>query len=75
MKSETELEEELAAIEKRFIALETKISYTEDFVLKLQNEVVSHQKQLETLRAENKEIFARLANGAPDFPEKKPPHY
>ena len=63
--------------ENRFIALETKIAFMDDFINKLQNEVVEQQKLIEILREENKILSSRIM----DMKEKnentnrKPPHY
>ena len=46
--------------EKRFIALETKIAFMDDFINKLQNEVVEQQKLIEILREENKILSSRI---------------
>lgn len=40
--------------EERFIALETKLAYLEDFVAQLQQEAVANAKQIALLREENK---------------------
>ncbi|MBR4373102.1 MAG: SlyX family protein, partial [Treponema sp.] len=41
-------------INDRFVALEMKISYMEDFIGKLQEVAVENQKTIEILRQENK---------------------
>ena len=46
--------------ENRFIALETKIAFMDDFINKLQNEVVEQQKLIEILREENKILSSRI---------------
>lgn len=62
---------------ERFIALETKIAYMDDFINKLQEEVVTHQKQIEILREENKILSGRITDIAEnvDIPNRRPPHY
>ena len=63
--------------EERFIALETKLAFLEDFVTKLQEEAVKNAKQLEILREENKILAGRYEELAEnlDIPNRKPPHY
>lgn len=63
--------------ENRFIALETKLSYMDDFIAKLQDEVVEQQKELELLREENKVLSSRISDLSEniDIPNRKPPHY
>ena len=63
--------------ENRFIALETKLAYLEDFVAKLQEEAVASAKQIEILREENKILAGRYEELAEnmDIPNRRPPHY
>ena len=63
--------------EKRFIALETKIAFMDDFINKLQNEVVEQQKLIEILREENKILSSRIMDLPEniEIPNRKPPHY
>ena len=63
--------------EERFIALETKLAFLEDFVNKLQEEAVANAQQLEILREENKILSGRYQELAEnlDIPNRKPPHY
>ena len=63
--------------EERFIALETKLAFLEDFVNKLQEEAVANAQQLEILREENKSLAGRYQELAEnlDIPNRKPPHY
>ena len=63
--------------EARFIALETKIAFLEDFVGKLQSEAVANAKAIEILREENKILAGRYEELAEnlDIPNRKPPHY
>ena len=63
--------------EERFVALETKIAYMEDFISKLQEEAVSNAKQIEILREENKILAGRYEELAEniDIPSRHPPHY
>ena len=66
-----------AETEERFIALETKLAYMEDFVEKLQTETVEQSRQIEILRKENQILADRykelLENT--DIPNRRPPHY
>ncbi len=68
-----------ASIEDRFIALETKVSYLEDFLSQLQNVTVEHTKEIDLLRKENKMLAQKVADMAEqlegDIPNRKPPHY
>lgn len=63
--------------EDRFIALETKIAYMDDFIAQLQEEVVSHQKQIEILRTENQILSNRIKDLSEneEIPNRRPPHY
>ncbi|MBQ6780465.1 MAG: SlyX family protein [Treponema sp.] len=63
--------------EERFIALETKIAYMEDFIATLQKEAVANAKQIEVLREENKILAGRYEELAEnmDIPSRRPPHY
>ena len=65
-------------IEKRFITLETKCAYLEDFVSDLQEAVVSQGKEIDRLKVENKfmaEKISELMENAEEIPNRKPPHY
>ena len=65
-------------IEKRFITLETKFAYLEDFVSVLQEAVVSQGKEIDRLKVENKfmaEKISELMENAEEIPNRKPPHY
>lgn len=63
--------------ENRFFTLETKIAYMDDFIQKLQTEVVEQQKLIEVLREENKILSSRILDLSEniDIPNRKPPHY
>ncbi len=68
-----------ANIEDRFITLETKLAYLEDFLSQLQNVTVEHTKELELLRKENKMLAQKVSDMAEqlegDIPNRRPPHY
>lgn len=68
-----------ANIEDRFITLETKLAYLEDFLSQIQNVTVEHTKELELLRKENKMLAQKVSDMAEqlegDIPNRRPPHY
>jgi len=63
--------------EERFIALETKIAYMDDFIQQLQEEAVEASKQITILREENKILSSRIRDLSEnlEIPNRKPPHY
>lgn len=63
--------------EERFIALETKIAYMDDFIGKLQEETVENQRLIQILREENKILSGRIQDLSEnlEIPNRKPPHY
>ena len=63
--------------EERFIALETKIAYMDDFISKLQEEAVENQKMIQLLREENQILAGRIQDLSEnlEIPNRKPPHY
>ena len=54
-----------------------KYAYMDDFIQKLQTEVVEQQKLIEILREENKILSSRILDLSEniDIPNRKPPHY
>lgn len=64
-------------IDERFIALETKIAYMDDFINKLQDEAVENQKMIQHLREENQILASRIQDLSEnlEIPNRKPPHY
>lgn len=64
-------------INERFIALEMKVAYMEDFIEKLQEVCVENQKTIEILRQENKILSGRIQDLSDniEIPNRKPPHY
>lgn len=64
-------------LEDKFVALETKIAYMDDFIQKLQDEVVEGTKQMMILREENKILSDRIKDLSEnlEIPNRKPPHY
>ena len=63
--------------EERFIALETKIAYMDDFIARLQEVAVENQKELFILREENKILSGRIQDLSDniEIPNRRPPHY
>ena len=63
--------------EERFIALETKIAYMDDFIGKLQEETVENQRLIQILREENKILSGKIQDLSEnlEIPNRKPPHY
>ena len=65
--------------EEQQIALETKISYLEDFVNQIQAVTVEHTKTIDALREENKMLLQKVKDLSDalegDIPNRKPPHY
>lgn len=64
-------------IEDRFIALETKIAYMDDFILKLQEVAVENQNTIRILREENKILSGKIQDlqDNVEIPNRRPPHY
>ena len=62
---------------ERFIALETKLAYMEDFIQKLQEVAVENQRTIEILRQENQILSGRIQDLSEnlEIPNRKPPHY
>ena len=65
--------------QERITALETKISYMEDYVNSLQSVVLEHTKTIDLLRTENKLLAQKVKDMSElmegDVPNRKPPHY
>ena len=74
---ENEIELLSTKIEERFMNLEMKISYLEDFVNQLQEVTVENQKIIENLRTENKILSGKIQDLQDniEIPNRKPPHY
>ena len=66
-------------IDNRFMAMEMKLAYMEDFVNQIQEVAVQQAKDIELLKTENKILSQRLKdvmeNAGADIPNRKPPHY
>ena len=63
--------------EERFVRLETKAAYLEDFVAQLQDVCVQNAQELEHLRRENRLLSGRIEelSGNAEIPSRRPPHY
>ena len=63
--------------EEKFITLETKIAYMDDFIAKLQEETLANQKEIKILREENQILSGRIQDLSEnmEIPNRKPPHY
>ena len=65
--------------EKRFIEIETKLAYMEDFTAQVQGVVVGQAKEIENLKREinmmSEKIRDLIENAEGDIPNRKPPHY
>ena len=62
----------------RLEKIETKLAYLEDFLTRLQEEVVSRNAVLDRLVTENTAVKERLqfiAESLEEIPNQKPPHY
>jgi SlyX protein len=62
----------------RLEKIETKLAFLEDFLIRLQDEVVSRNAALDKMTAENNAIKERLLEISGDLeeiPNRKPPHY
>lgn len=65
-------------IDDKFITLETKFAYLEDFVSQLQEVVVEQGKVIDRLSATNRmmaERITELLENSTEIPNRKPPHY
>lgn len=65
-------------IEDRFQTIETKLTFLEDFLQRLQDEVVSRNNVIDRLNAEYKglkEKVLQIAADIEEIPSQKPPHY
>ncbi|HNY21267.1 MAG TPA: SlyX family protein [Treponemataceae bacterium] len=63
---------------ERLTAMETKLSYLEDFMGKLQSIAVEHTEAIDRLKNENKALREKLgevSDAVQDIPNVRPPHY
>lgn len=70
-------EEKEKQIDERFIQLETKFAYQEDFVAQLQEVVVEQAKTINKLECELKMLVEKIKelDSQEEIPNRKPPHY
>ena len=64
--------------DKRFEALEIRLAYLEDFLSRLQDQVVERGAQTDRLAAEHsalKEKVLQLVSELEEVPNRRPPHY
>jgi SlyX protein len=64
--------------EDRIIQIESKLSYLEDFMSKLQAIAVEHTELIDKLKNENRALRAKLGeieDAVQDIPNVRPPHY
>ena len=62
----------------RLEKIETKLAYLEDFLTRLQDEVVSRNAAMDRLIIENtamKERLRSISQSLEEIPNRKPPHY
>lgn len=66
-------------IENRIDKIEMKLSFLEDFLMKIQDVTVEQSKQIEILKKENRILSEKMHdicdNLEGDIPNRKPPHY
>jgi SlyX protein len=66
------------AVSNRLQAIEMKLTYLEDFLLRLQDEVVTRNNLVDKLSAEHKALknkVLQIAANLEEIPNQKPPHY
>jgi SlyX protein len=64
--------------EDRLEKIETKLSFLEDFLTRLQDELLSRNALLDKLNAEHqalKERLLQISHYLDEVPDRKPPHY
>ncbi|HOP63369.1 MAG TPA: SlyX family protein [Spirochaetota bacterium] len=62
--------------EERFVYLETKIAYLENFINELNEVIIEQDKTIKKISAEYDELKKQIAAGKEALPEgEKPPHY
>ena len=62
----------------RLINIETKLSFLEDFIDRLQEIAVEHTDSIERLKQENRILKTKIGDiedAAHDMPNVRPPHY
>jgi SlyX protein len=66
------------ALPIRLEKIETKLAYLEDFLTRLQDEVLSRNAAMDRLITENtamKERLQSISRNRDEAPNRKPPHY
>ncbi len=70
---------EQTEIDSKFITLETKITYMEDFLQQLQDVTVKQSNMIDILQKENKLMAQKIQDISDavegEIPNRKPPHY
>ncbi len=62
--------------EERFVDLETKIAYLENFINELNGVVIEQEKTIKKLSMEYEDLKKQISTGKGALPEgEKPPHY
>lgn len=66
-------------VEERFMAMEMKLAYMEDFVSQIQEVAVEQAKTIDMIQKEIKLISSKIHEISDtlegDIPNRKPPHY
>jgi SlyX protein len=66
------------ALDSRLEKIETKLAFLEDFLTRLQDEVVAGNAVMNVLKAEHgamKEKLLQISRDLEEIPNQKPPHY
>jgi SlyX protein len=64
--------------DERFTRIETKLAFIEDFLQRLQEEILERNRQSDRLEAEQKAVrekLVQLSAELEEIPNRKPPHY
>jgi SlyX protein len=65
-------------LESRLEKIETKLAFLEDFLVRLQDEVVKRNAVMDALKAEHaamREKLLQMSRDLEEIPSQKPPHY
>jgi SlyX protein len=65
-------------LDERLEKIETKLAFLEDFLTRLQDEVVARNTLLDSLRAEHGALKSRvlqISRDLEEIPNQRPPHY
>jgi SlyX protein len=69
---------ESTEIEKRMDNVEIRLAYLEDFLNRLQEQVVARAKEADRIGAEHgamKEKLVQIVSALEEIPNRRPPHY